>query len=66
MFRLNFEVLHFNKRHCSYYLDGPKGHKAITAIAVRPGVPARILSLFQDKHLPTKVSLLKGNEAKQE
>lgn len=47
----------------SHHADGPEGHEAVTAVGVAPGIPARILSLLQDEHLPTEVSLLKGNKA---
>lgn len=47
----------------AYHADGPEGHEAVAAVGVAPGIPARILSLFQDEHLPTEVSLLKGNKA---
>ena len=46
-----------------YHADGPEGHEAVAAVGVAPGIPARILSLLQDEHLPTEVSLLKGNKA---
>lgn len=47
----------------THHADGPEGHEAVAAVGVAPGVPARILSLLQDEHLPTEVSLLKGNKA---
>ncbi len=47
----------------SYHADGSEGHETITAVAVWPGVPARILALLQDEHLATEVSLLEGNKA---
>ncbi|KAG7231778.1 hypothetical protein INR49_010383 [Caranx melampygus] len=46
-----------------YHADGPEGHEAVAAVGVAPGIPARILSLLQDEHLPTEVSLLKGDKA---
>ena len=49
----------------AYHADGPEGHEAVAAVGVAPGVPARILSLLQDEHLPTEVSLLKGDKAEE-
>lgn len=46
-----------------HHADGPEGHEAVAAVGVAPGIPARILSLLQDEHLPTEVSLLIGNKA---
>lgn len=66
----NLESLYFpilwktNEENSSFYhSDGPEGHEAVAAVGVAPGIPARILSLLQDEHLPTEVSLLKGNKA---
>ena len=47
----------------AHHADGPEGHEAVAAVRVAPGIPARILALLQDEHLPTEVSLLKGNKA---
>lgn len=47
----------------THHADGPEGHEAVAAVGVAPGVPARILSLLQDEHLPTEVSLLEGDKA---
>lgn len=45
----------------AHHADWSEGHETVTAIAVGPGVPARIFPLLQDEHLPTEVSLLEGN-----
>ena len=49
----------------THHADGPEGQEAVAAIGVAPGIPARILSLLQDEHLPTEVCLLKGNKARE-
>lgn len=59
---LHLETIHNDADH-TYHVDGPERHEAIAAVRVAPGVPARILSLFQDEHLPTEVGLLEGNKA---
>lgn len=40
------------------HANRPDGHEAIAAVAVGPGVPARVLSPLQDEHLTTHVLLL--------
>lgn len=50
---------------CTHHAYWPEGHDTVTTVAVGPGIPARILTLLQDKHFPTEVSLLKANKAKQ-
>lgn len=47
----------------THHLDGPEGHEAVATVAAGPGVPARVLALFQHEHLPMEVGLLKGNPA---
>ena len=37
----------------TYHADWPDGHEAITAVAVRPVVPAGVLPPLQNEHFTT-------------
>lgn len=50
----------------THHPDGPEGHEPVTAVTAGPGVPAWVLALLQDKHLPLEAGLLKGDPAGQE
>lgn len=61
--------LHWSPRPgwgATHHLDRPEGHEPVTAVAAWPCVPARVLTLLQDKHLPPEVGLLKGDPAERE
>lgn len=47
----------------THHSDGTHGHEAVAAVAAGPGVPARVLALLQDEHLPTHVGLFVGHPA---
>lgn len=47
----------------THHPDGSEGHEPVAAVAAGPGVPAWVLALLQDKHLPPEVGLLKGDPA---
>lgn len=47
----------------THHSDGTHGHEAVAPVAAGPGVPARVLALLQDEHLPTHVGLLVGHPA---
>lgn len=37
-------------------MQRPEGQEAVTVVAVGPGIPARVIPLFQDKLLPVEGS----------
>lgn len=47
----------------THHPDRSEGHQPVAAVAAGPGVPAWVLALLQDKHLPPEVGLLKGDPA---
>lgn len=49
-----------------YHADGPEGQQVVVLLAVAPGVPAGVLALLQDEHLPTEVYLLEAYKAEEE
>lgn len=46
-----------------YHSDRPEGQQVVVPLTVAPGVPAGVLSLFQDVHLTAEVHLLESHEA---